>query len=202
MMNRPAKLLDVVAAMGANLERSITVKIRTGWDEKNPSAHKLLPQLQKLSCSRKIGAVMIHGRSRLQRYSKLADWDYVLAAAQSQDPTLPLLPVIGNGDIMSWDDWKEHQFLVDNFQSSDPDTESIKLVNCPMVGRGALIKPWLPSELKEQRHIDISATERLDIVRYTSLPRLSSVLLAGTAHPQHGSTDPSLSSSGSMWTTD
>ena len=34
-----------------------------------------------------------------------------------------------------------------------------------MIGRGALIKPWLPKEIHDQQAYDISASERLDMVR-------------------------------------
>ena len=82
----------------------------------------------------------------------MANWDYIQEVANSQSPDLPRIPVIGNGDIFSYVDYEE----------------KIKRegVNATaMIARGALIKPWLPTEIKERRHWDISATERLDILK-------------------------------------
>jgi tRNA-dihydrouridine synthase 3 len=114
-----------------------------------------------------LSLIQIHGRSRLQRYSKLANWDYVLQCARSQDPMKPLVPIIGNGDIFSWEDWKDHQNMIEsNLLNSDEDENSLlKLCSCAMLGRGSLIKPWLPQEIKEQRVVDISASERLDMLK-------------------------------------
>ena len=61
------------------------------------------------------------------------------------------MPLIGNGDIFSYQDFADH-------------TVGTGLSSC-MIGRGALIKPWLFTEIKEQRVWDISAGERLDIVK-------------------------------------
>lgn len=106
--------------------------------------------------------LQLHGRSRLQRYSKSANWDYILQAAQSQDESKPLIPVIGNGDIFSFDDWKAHESLM---TSSMDSAEKRGLCSCAMIGRGALIKPWLPREIKSGQTIDMSASERLDMLQ-------------------------------------
>jgi tRNA-dihydrouridine synthase 3 len=76
----------------------------------------------------------VHGRSRLQRYSNLANWDYISEVAQSQSPDYPRIPVIGNGDIMSFTDYEEK-------------IKHEGVSATAMLGRGALIKPWLPTEV-------------------------------------------------------
>ena len=159
LMTRPNKLCDIASTLLRNFNRSVTVKIRVGWDE--PTAHKLVPMLQKIN-NGKLAAIMIHGRTRQQRYSKEANWDYIYEVCKSQDPTLPRVPIIGNGDILSYEDWKNHQNLVRN---NFDDDEERGLCSCAMIGRGAIIKPWLSREIKEQNVYDISASERLDILK-------------------------------------
>ena len=163
LMNKPDRLLEIVAACCKQLTtRPMTVKIRTGWNDNHPSAHLLVPQIQKMAKGR-VAAVFIHGRSRQARYAKLANWDYVAQVAQAQNTELPLIPVIGNGDIFSYHDWASHQALVS--QKLEGDAETLGLCSCAMIGRGALIKPWLPAEIKQQAVLDVSASERLDMLK-------------------------------------
>lgn len=152
LMQRDRNLRDSIKGMGKNLSCPITVKIRTGWDESKPFAHNLVPKIQKWGMGN-VGAVMVHGRSRLQRYSKLADWDYIQMVADAQSSDVEKLPIIGNGDIFSYVDYEEKVLCHESLSPT------------AMIGRGALIKPWLPTEIKERRHWDISASERLDILK-------------------------------------
>lgn len=156
LMKRSAKLKTILGHALGRLSIPVTVKMRTGWDD-TKLAHTLAGRVQAyahaLGGPGAVACVFVHGRSRTARYSKPADWRYVELVARCQDDQIPKLPVIGNGDIMSYADWAEKR-------DAAPTT-----CDCAMLARGALIKPWLPTELKEKRSWDISSAERLDILR-------------------------------------
>ncbi|XP_068094662.1 tRNA-dihydrouridine(47) synthase [NAD(P)(+)]-like [Hyperolius riggenbachi] len=142
LMSRPGKFEDIVRGMSSVLDVPVTVKIRTGVQEKVSLAHKLIPDLKEWGVS----LITLHGRSREQRYTKLADWEYISQCAKIADP----IPLFGNGDIFSYEDANRAM------QTG---------VSGIMLARGALVKPWLFTEIKEQRHWDISSSERFDILR-------------------------------------
>ena len=103
--------------------------------------------------------MQLHGRSRQQRYSKLADWNYIKQCTTGlrdalSDAGLPPVPMFGNGDCFS-----SQQYYEEKENSG---------VDGVMIARGALIKPWIFTEVKERREWDISATERLDIIKQVS----------------------------------
>jgi len=151
LMMRERKLKGSLEGMSNNLSCSITVKMRTGWNIHKPFAHELVPKIQSWNIDG-LAAIMIHGRSRLQRYKLDANWDYISQVA-NESKNIPKIPIIGNGDIFSYSEYKEKVLAHDNLSTT------------AMLGRGALIKPWLPTEIKEKRDWDISATERLEILK-------------------------------------
>ncbi len=63
--------------------------------------------------------------------------------------TVAPVPIFGGGDCFSSEDYWHK---MDNY-----DVDGI------MIGRGALIKPWIFTEIKERREWDISARERLEL---------------------------------------
>lgn len=125
-------------------DKPFTVKTRTGVYANDSVAHELLPKLEKWGAA----AVTLHGRSREQRYTKLARWDYIEECAAK----VKHIPVIGNGDILSFEDYQKSREVA-------PHVSSV------MIGRGALIKPWIFKEIKEGKAIDISSKERFEMLQ-------------------------------------
>mmetsp|Transcript_21984 Transcript_21984/g.46755 ORF Transcript_21984/g.46755 Transcript_21984/m.46755 type:complete len:698 (+) Transcript_21984:93-2186(+) len=152
LMSKANHLEGIVRSMSGVLQsKALTLKMRTAHIEENKHnefngryAHRLVPMLEDWGVS----AIVLHGRTARQRYTKLADWDYVSECATRRARRTPF---IGCGDVMNWEEVEEH-------------CRSHSVDAC-MIGRGALIKPWLFTEVKERRHWDISASERLDMMR-------------------------------------
>lgn len=146
LMERKKDLKQVLNGMTAVLGKHklpLTIKCRTGLgDEKR--LHNLIPSLFDWGVS----GVTLHGRSSKQRYSKEADWTYISQCRKlvPQDKVF-----VGNGDL-----YDPHQVakLWDSSQCT-----------AVMIGRGALMKPWIFKEIHDGRLYDISSNERLDLLR-------------------------------------
>ncbi|KAI0037038.1 FMN-linked oxidoreductase [Vararia minispora EC-137] len=154
LLDAPGKLSRILIGMNRALgEIPVTVKLRTGVKEGKNTSHKLMPRIGE-ECN--VAAMTLHGRTRQQRYTRLADWSYIkecvdaVRAAES-DKALPRVPIFGGGDCYSSRDYWE------DVQNTG--------VDGVMVARGALIKPWIFTEIKERREWDISSRERLEGLR-------------------------------------
>ena len=136
----PTRVETLLSAMRAATEKPITIKVRTGKEE-NTIAKNLIPILYEAGA----GNVSIHGRTKIQRYYKDADWDYINECVKESK-----IPVIGVGDIYRYTDFEK----------------AIEKGVCSVaIARGALVKPWIFKEIKEKIDYDISSSERIDILR-------------------------------------
>jgi nifR3 family TIM-barrel protein len=151
LMGRGSKFCRTVASMSHVSDIPLSVKMRMGVDLESRNAHDLIPKIARSGAA----WITVHGRTRKQRYSRVADWDY-LSGPCAQAAQEAGIPLVGNGDIYNWQDAAQY------FQGGDRANAGIDSV---MLARGALIKPWLGTEIKERRDWDISSTERLDIYK-------------------------------------
>ena len=142
LWERKGKLKEVVQNLVNFQSKPVTIKCRIGPDENDPQLHKHIGEYEEWGAS----AVTIHGRSRKQRYTRLANWSYV-----EQCSHLTNLPVIGNGDVTCYGDVQSHQQTAPNVSSY-------------MLGRGALIKPWAFKEIKDKTAYDPSSSERYEMM--------------------------------------
>lgn len=180
LLDSQGKLEKIVRGMNAvSGEIPITVKIRMGTKDSKPNALKLLDRLayggeealEKGNGPSGAAAITLHGRSRQQRYTKNANWEYIAecaalingyndraddladtireADARSQAASGKMY-FLGNGDCYSHVDYNNH------LQEAKVDSV--------MIARGALIKPWIFEEISQGQYIDKSATERLALV--------------------------------------
>jgi len=92
LLKDPPRAASLVKAMVGITDRPVTVKIRSGWDEKSVNAVEVALRLQDAGAA----SVAIHGRTRAQGYKGTADWDIIAAVVEALD-----IPVSGSGDVFT-----------------------------------------------------------------------------------------------------
>ncbi|MBI5851157.1 MAG: tRNA-dihydrouridine synthase family protein [Planctomycetes bacterium] len=140
LLQRPAALQRIVAAMVTGLGVPVTVKLRSGWKEDEINA----PEIARLCEDAGAAAITLHARTREQRYTKSADWGLVKRLVEERG-----IPVVGNGDVLTWHEARDRR--------AESGCASV------MLGRGVLIKPWLFKELVEKKTWLPTAQERVEV---------------------------------------
>lgn len=116
----PNKIYDLVASVVDAVEKPVTVKMRMGWDENHIYAVENARAIERAGGQ----AVALHGRTRVQMYEGVANWDIIKEVKQSVS-----IPVIGNGDVKTPQDAKR--------MLEETGVDGV------MIGRAALGNPWM-----------------------------------------------------------
>ncbi|MCW6676952.1 tRNA dihydrouridine synthase DusB [Aerococcaceae bacterium NML180378] len=121
----PNKVYEMVASVVDAIDKPVTVKMRTGWDDEHLFA------VENALAAERAGASMVamHGRTRVQMYEGQANWD-ILAQVKKE---LKTIPFVGNGDVRTPEQLKH---LLDTTG-----------VDGVMVGRAALGNPWIIQQM-------------------------------------------------------
>ena len=124
LMKNPDLITEIVQAVKEGAKRPVTVKMRAGVESGKPVAVECALAAQKGGAS----AVCVHPRYREQFYSGEADHSITKAVKEALD-----IPVIANGDITDL--------------RSLAGVRDLTSADGFMIGRGALGRPWIFSEL-------------------------------------------------------
>ena len=121
----PNKVYEMVSSVVEAIEKPVTVKMRTGWDDEH------LYAIENALAAESAGASMVamHGRTRVQMYEGKADWELLAKVAEQ----VKSIPFVGNGDVRTPQQAKQllEQTGVDGV----------------MVGRAALGNPWVIKQI-------------------------------------------------------
>ena len=125
LMGEPQSLVSMCEEVVDRVDIPVTAKMRLGTGQGNFNAKEICQELEQVGIQR----LCVHGRTLKQRYSGVADWDYITEVVESVE-----VPVIANGDV------------VDAKTAKDclSQTNAAGL----MVGRGAIGRPSVFGEIK------------------------------------------------------
>jgi tRNA-dihydrouridine synthase B len=115
---------QILTAVVAAVDVPVTLKMRTGWDEKNRNG----PVIARIAEDVGIRSLAVHGRTRACGYRGHAEYETISRIKEQVS-----IPVIANGDLTS----------------PEKSLEVLRLTDADglMIGRGAQGRPWIFREL-------------------------------------------------------
>ena len=122
----PNKVYEMVSYVTDAVKKPVTVKMRTGWDDKHILAVENALAAERAGAS----AIAMHGRTRKQMYTGQADWNILKEVASQLK-----IPFMANGDVKTPEDAKK---ILDMTGAT-----------AAMIGRAAMGNPWM---LKRTEH--------------------------------------------------
>ena len=120
LMRFPEKVKEILLEMRKRITCPLTVKIRSGWDEKQINA----VEISKLAEDCGVDAITVHPRTKEQAFRDHSDLNVITEVKKAVR-----IPVVGNGDVTT-------PYLIQKM---------FKETGCDgvMIGRGALGNPWI-----------------------------------------------------------
>ncbi len=124
LMKDPLLAANIVKAVAEVSTVPVTVKMRSGWDNDHINAVELAKRCEEAGAA----AITVHGRTKVQMYAPPVNTDIIRQVKNAVS-----IPVIGNGDV------------VDGISAA----KLMEETGCDMVmvGRGALGRPWVFSQI-------------------------------------------------------
>ena len=125
LMRTPELAGQIVSAVSKAVSVPVTVKCRLGWDKGNINVLDFAKRMEDNGAA----MITVHGRTRAQLYSGVADWDYITKVKKELT-----IPVIANGDII------DGETAVKCLKRTGADGV--------MIGRSAFGDPWVFAQVK------------------------------------------------------